>query len=146
MLLWCIWERHCFEKYPPTLIFFFLTANGVVEISNYGHLKPFKLCLIAFIPDVHALFRFANLKIFAVSLPGWPTFSSRPSQDCLLALVPVELPHLEAGDGLNSSQQAMTQEEQWGTELLVRQWGPLVLGLPEAYFQCNGQCLFQPQP
>lgn len=69
MLLWCIWECHCFKKYPPTLIFFFfLTASGVVEISNYGHLKPFKLYVIAFIPDVHALFPFANLKILALCL------------------------------------------------------------------------------
>ncbi|EPY81192.1 hypothetical protein CB1_000750002 [Camelus ferus] len=29
-----------------------------------------------------------------------------------VALAPVELPHVEAGDGLSSSQQAMIQEEQ----------------------------------
>lgn len=66
MLLWCIWEFHCFEKDPPILIF--LTANGVVEISNYGHPKPLKLYVIAFIPHVHALFLFANLKIFTLCL------------------------------------------------------------------------------
>lgn len=50
-------------------------------------------------------------RISYVWFPGWPTFTTRPSQDCLLALAPVESPHLEAGDGLSSSQQIMIQEE-----------------------------------
>lgn len=37
-ILWCSWEFHYFEKDPPTPSFF--TANGMVEISNYSHLKP----------------------------------------------------------------------------------------------------------
>lgn len=60
-MLGCFGESHCFEKDPPTLNF--LTANCVVEISDYGHLNHFKLYVIAFIPGVHALFFFAHLKI-----------------------------------------------------------------------------------
>lgn len=62
---------------------------------------------------MYFLFLFANLKILKLCVfSRLANIISRPSQDCLLALAPVELPPLEAGDGLCSSQQAMIQEEQ----------------------------------
>lgn len=63
-VIMCLWQFRCFEKDPWILLLLLLTANGVVEVANYRHLKPFKLYVIAFIPDVHALFLFTNLKMF----------------------------------------------------------------------------------